>query len=610
MPTVPVYGGPKVAPEPTPQPTVSSKLPEGALGGALPSVAGAVEGFAERAIAAADNLRISEEARALNDWEGSTLYDPKTGAKSMRGTASLSLLESVPRQFDDFANERRRALSSRPQQLAYDQMMAQRRAQVMGWVNDHVGRETARAGDEELEARGVSETRRAAQNKFMVPEVIDNLTKINDEKAARFGWKDNVKTAELSRSLAAMHQGVMDTLLASEEPGDKAAAGIYLSQYESQMDPLDAAKFKGTLREEVVRTGTKAEADRIKAQYSTRAERVAAARDVKGPPEYVDEVVRRVEADWATDQVSQHETDKLNSKTAYKIWQGDDPVGPQLPGGGGVKQLFNPRDVIPAYLWNALTPEVQEQFQGVYEDRFAVGQKASQDAELDKFLRLAEHPATREAFSRMDLWLFLHPLGEANFKLLTSYQEKILKGDLGDLPGRDEVTGIIDHTLRMAKIDPHPSDKTDKGKAEQVAMIRRKTDDYIAYRKREKMPTDHKVVQDYVDSLLIETSDKLRLGSLIPGAALPVDIAVGDIPESIRSTIEESRRSAGIDPTDALVEDVVLRGHGLTPLHSGIRYVPDRARQEIVDELQKSGEAVDPVNIRKKYAERLGAVRY
>jgi hypothetical protein len=478
-------------------------------------------------------------------------------------------------------------------------MMAQRRAQVMGWVNDHVGRETARAGDEELEARGVSETRRAAQNKFMVPEVIDNLTKINKEKATRFGWKDNVKAAELSRSLAAMHQGVMDTLLASEEPGDKEAAGIYLSQYESQMDPLDAAKFKGTLHEEALRAGTTAEADGIRMKYATLAERMEAARAVTGSDEYRTEVEHRVKTDWEVEQTAKRETEKLNSEAAYKIWQGDQSMS-----------LRKPRDVIPPEMWNAMDPQTQEQFQTAYDEQFNANVKAAQTVRYYQIVGLAENEGTREVFSRMNLLNELGNIGHENYTKLAEIQSKLTKGDLGDLPGRDEVTGIIDHTLRMAKIDPHPSDKTDKGKAEQVAMIRRKTDDYIAYRKREKMPTDHKVVQDYVDSLLIETSDKLRLGRLVPGTAAPVDIAVGDIPESIRSTIEESLRSAGIDPTDALVEDVFLRGHGLTPMHSGIRYVPERARQEIVDELQESGEAVDPVNIRKKYAERLGAVRY
>lgn len=258
MPTVSTYGGRKVATERIPgvrktaaeTPTSEGAgLEEARAGkfGALARFGGTVAAVGEEAYKQANIVKQEEARKAdelvllargneLDSFVNKTLYDPQSGALTVKGEASLGLSQRVGDEFEKFSGQIAQRLTSDRQRLAFERMRAQGRQHLDLTLEQHTFSEMQRFAGQELQAKVTNKVNEAMTYATQPQRIGAALNEALDS-IRRFGPQIGMGPEEIKKRIDAtttqVHSGVIDQLLAQ---GHAKAAGIYFEETRGQIN--------------------------------------------------------------------------------------------------------------------------------------------------------------------------------------------------------------------------------------------------------------------------------------------------------------------------------------------------------------------------------------
>lgn len=313
MPTVRTYGQRKVADEPLPdvrRTAAETNLSTGVgVEEAKAGKAQAVEqlgqgltnagaGFA--AIAAEERAKANEAANLeasnkLARWTNERLYNPDTGALTVRGKDAQPLPEAVGGEFEKYADDVANTLKTPEQKEAFAKLRARQGTELDLQLRRHTYGEMQNFYADELKGMVTNATQTAIANAGEPRVVGDNLNAVTDaitKGAKRLGMGPEETKGALDSARTQIHVGVVHRLLA--EGKDKAAATYYAgvkdqvvsgearAQLEAQLETASTQGDGLRSSEELWKTlGPKGENDPINLDQMETAARAKYADDPK-----------------------------------------------------------------------------------------------------------------------------------------------------------------------------------------------------------------------------------------------------------------------------------------------------------------------------------------
>ncbi len=200
----------------------------------------------------ADRAAFMEASVALSNAENSLLYDPEKGAYARRGKDAFDLPNQVLPEFDKEAGRIAQGLKTDRQRAAFQEDMAQKRAQVSRDLNRHEYGERERFYDETDEAlisSSVTAAARAAGNPERIAAEIRKQEAVLNGLAKRKGW-DEAQTAEKRIAIESKtHEAVIGRFLVENRYDE---AGRYLATNATRMpdSAVEAMQRRVMLEEE------------------------------------------------------------------------------------------------------------------------------------------------------------------------------------------------------------------------------------------------------------------------------------------------------------------------------------------------------------------------
>lgn len=262
MPTVPLTRGREIQQAGLPNARVSVDAPTSAFGGG-PGVEQVAQGVSQLTKAAsqiaqaeqekANQMRMLEERRAMNEWETTNIYDPKTGASSRRGKNAFGIPDDLKSSFDAFIADREKGLSNDEQRLAFRQLSGSRWESVSKWAQTHVAQESERAEKLEYDASLESSKERGSTDPRNAPLEVGFLRQQVMQRAKKEGWgKEQIHQA-VQKEESDLHGRAVKKMLAE---GQDSTARHYFDGVKPRLDPDKATEIENWLR---VREKTRAD---------------------------------------------------------------------------------------------------------------------------------------------------------------------------------------------------------------------------------------------------------------------------------------------------------------------------------------------------------------
>jgi hypothetical protein len=584
------YGGPKIDPSALPGARKSAAETFDSEGGGLAlAQAGKDEAIAglgaqaarigtaaagqmiQRARDEADQTALLDASNQLSAAENKLLYDPDTGALTVKGKAAMGLPESVGGEFDSTASTIAAGLTTRRQQEAFARLRSERTQNLDLTLRRHVAGEMQSYADGEAQGAVTNATNAAlanAQDPARVGLELSNATTAA-EQSARIRGLGPEETKHVTDAVRSnIHVGVIENLLTA----DKAkAAQVYFEETKDQISGAALAHVQAALEEGTLRGAAQQQADTIVADGGTVTEQLAKARQIDDP-KLRDAVQERIEHQASIDQAAKRQADETNLSRAYQI----------------VDQTADVNK-IPAALWASIPGEHLGGLRA-YAAALAKGEKPTTDA-VTYYSLMNQAGNDPTEFSKANLLGARNRLDDADFKQLVDIQLAIRKGDREkadhDLAGFRTRSQILDDSLAAYGFDMKDAEKnptSDKAKA--IGELRRLVDDEVA---RAQAPTrnadgtitpgkkvDDKGVQLIIDKLLSkQTGSAGSWWNLIPGAGWVngrswlsgigdttkplIQTTTSDISKADRASIEAALKAAGRPVSDATVLDLYIR---------------------------------------------------
>jgi hypothetical protein len=573
VPTVPTYGGRKVATEALPgvrKMAAETNLSTGvgldvAQGQAdatkWEGIAGLASGAGRMATAAytkmadderqrADEVALLEAENKLSRWEQQRLYDPATGALAVKGKDAMPLPETVGGEFEKVAGEVAAGLNTDRQRQAYEKLKAHHGLNLDLTLRRHVYGEMQQYETRELKAFVENGTQSAVANALEPRRVGEELHKVTAAIATsgpRLGLGPEEIKAAVGAAQSQVHVGVIDRLLSTD---NESAAQAYFDETKGQIKGDVLAKVERALEEGGLRKKSQTQADTIVQAGGSLSQQLDQVRAIEDP-KLRDAVRERVEHEAAITARVTREQEEATLRGVYDI-------------------VDRTQDVtkIPAVVWAGLSGSERAAARS-YADHLARGVAVETDLPTYYGLlrKAGDDPA---AFSTDNLLSYRGKLGEAEFKHLAGLQLSIRTGDREkaekDLAGFRTHSQIVDDSLTLYGIETHESKQT-KGEAAAVAQLRQMLDRRVQAQAEltGKKPTNDDI-QRTLDALL---SQSVKVpGSwwnFFPGGQpffdstkRLIDTTITDVPATDRQQIEAALRKAGRPISDATILDLYL----------------------------------------------------
>lgn len=572
MPTVPLYGGRKVATEALPgvrKTAAETSLSTGvgldiAKGqadatkwegiGALASGVGRLATaeytrMAQEERQRADEVALLEAENTLSRWEQRRLYDPANGALAVQGKDAMPLPESVGAEFEKVAGDVGAGLKTDRQRLAFEKLKAHHGLNLDLTLRRHVYGEMQQYEAGELKAFVANGTQSAVANALEPRRVGEELNKVTaaiTKSGPRLGLGSEEIKAAVGAAQSQVHVGVIDRLLSTD---NEPAAQAYFDETKGQISGDVLAKVERALEEGGLRKKSQTQADAIIKSGDSLSKQLEQVRAIEDP-KLRDAVRERVEHEAAVTARVTREQEEATLRGVYDI-------------------VDKTHDVtkIPAVVWANMSGGERAAARS-YADHLARGVPV--DTDLPTYYALmrkaADDPAT---FSTDNLLSYRGKLGETEFKQLASLQLAIRNGDRTkadkDLGGFRTHTQIVDDSLTQYGIDPNAKPNTPEGAA--IAQLRRMLDLRMQdlSEATNKKPTNDDI-QRTLDALL---SQSVKVpGSwwnIFPGGQpffdstkRVIDLTMKDVPATDRQQIEAALRKVGRPVSDATILDLYL----------------------------------------------------
>ncbi len=555
MPQVPRYTNPQVKSEALPGARVTTERPIEAFGGgqslanvtrASNQISDMAADIAQKERARANQIRLLEERRALNEWEYKNLYDPKTGAVNRVGKDAFGLHESLSSDYDKFTQERKKGLASGEQQAAFDQMAESRRESMSSWVAGHVNRQTQVVEEAEFKASLESSKERGSIDPRNAKSETTFIQQETMRRGQQLGWGQEQLNQALRSEESDLHYRAVNRMLAK---GQDLAAESYFKQVEGRLDPDVATKLTKDLEEGSLRGASQRQALEITAHHYDLNSAMNAV-DKIDDPKVQDATRQRVKERFQERERSQDMSRERQFQNAWNILE-------------ETKSL----DKVPPNMIRSLKPNEQSAM-AARARQLAENQHVSTDwNDYYNLKSIASVNETRDEFLTTNLLLYRTKMADPEFKELVNLQASLRKGDhkaAKVLDGFRTDQSIVSDALNSAGIDPTP--KQGKADATKVALFRRKVDEeIIKVQERSGKKATSLEVQGIVDNLMVQGvtqkgwffDTKKRAFELNAGESL--EIKATDVPKPERMKIEDALRRKGLPVTEKSVLELYSR---------------------------------------------------
>lgn len=496
----------------------------------------------------ANQLKMLEKRRALNNWEHVNIYDPQTGAVSKKGKDALGINDELTKNYDKFLSEQEKDLTDE-QKVSFEQLAESRREHIMGWADNHVAQQISNMESDEYGASLESSKERASTdpaNAAMESTFIQQQATLRGKSQ---GWGPEKIAQEIQKNQSDLHARVVNKMLSDN---NDVGAQKYFDSVKGTMDPDIAVKVKSALEEGSLRGESQRASDKIMSKGKNMSDSLEEARAIKDP-KLRDQTVTRIRQRFSLDDEARRDNiEKLGIQAANIIDQSGsfDKVPPEM--------VTN----MPLSMRSSLQ---------AYARKKALGEEpATNWTEYYDLKSLASAPETKQKFLKTNLMEYRDKLGNTEFKELVNLQSSLRKSDQSadaHLDGYRTDTQIIDDALLSMKIKPHPKPGSDDAK--KIAEFHRAVDVQVAaYAKAHGKKPSNEEVQGIVDNLMVKgitgkkyfglASETKSLFELTPDDT-QFKVSSEDIPDGERQKIEAALKSRGI----AVTEDKVIQLYGL-----------------------------------------------
>ena len=232
-----------------------------------------------RAQIEADQLRLSEEKRAADEWWIRTLTDPQTGAVNRRGKAAFGVTGELLGDWDKFVQERSKGLESDRQRRHYRLSADARRVEILQWGNRHEREQRVVFEEAEFQAGVESAKERASVSPETLETELPWVRQRVQERVNELGLGPEAARQEIQKHETDLHARVIQGMLGK---GQYGPARAYFDRWRERMDPDVRGKVLQAVEEGDFRIQSQQEADRIMALDLTDRERMAEARKLDG----------------------------------------------------------------------------------------------------------------------------------------------------------------------------------------------------------------------------------------------------------------------------------------------------------------------------------------
>lgn len=497
----------------------------------------------------ANETALLKASNRLESWKRERLYNPETGALTLKGEAAQPLPEQIAGEFETVAGEIASGLSTDEQRAAFERVRAQVLASTDLEVRRHVFGEMQEFRANELTA-AISNGTDAAIRSAADPELVAlNLNRVESQMRTnlpRLGVGKDALEQKVADVRSSVHIGVINQLLATDQ--DKKASA-YLEGVRDQiaadkLDDVDKALEEGSLRGEA-----QTRADAIIAAGGSLKDKLAKAKDLD--PKLRDLVEQRLEHQAILDDRAEKVAEEDSMRRGYDI----------IDQTGSINR-------IPAGMWSSYTGATRSAMRS-YAEQKARGVPIKTD--LPTYYELMRQAMNSpETFTQQNLLNYRGKLDEPEFKQLAALQLSIKNGDRADaeksVADFRTAQQVVDDALVGVAIDPNVTVKQDPTKANAVANLRRMVDLRVAdLQATTGKKASSKDVQEIVDGLL-SRQVQARGSWLGAFTAAPffdttkplIETTIDDIPAETKEQIEEALRGQNRPVTDATVLSLYL----------------------------------------------------
>lgn len=494
---VPEYNG-RIQEAGLPSVRISPNAPDGAFDGGsaqlskeIGATSRALVGYVQQETNLADDLRLSEERRAFNDWERVNVDDMKTGVAGKLGKDAFGVYEPTMQAFDKFSSERRRGLATEQQRKAFDLSVAQRREHISDKVTHHQNVQTFRAEDSEIDATIKNSIDTAVSDPNNAKAENDVLKRAINRRAQLQGWGDQEKAAESLKWSSELHKNVIQRFLVDQN--DEAAVA-YLEQNKTEIDPKDYR----AIEQEVQRLSVLGKSQRAAAEFTKPIPVPQEVEGIlKGKAFYFKEPSEEealAKADKMPDGEAKKRTKELIRQQYSDQRRADEErykarfqaATDFLEAGGDITQI----------------PTIGMKLQDINRlkataKRVKTGEPTETDWRLySDLMDMSADVEYRQKFINMDLYEHKEKLSDADFKELKRLQISLRNGEEKAFQRADgfrTTKEIVTSTVKG---------KVAKGKQEAVMrLVDDKVKRYQMYNKGQNPPDSE--VQKYVDDVII-----------------------------------------------------------------------------------------------------------
>jgi hypothetical protein len=259
MPTVPTVQGRSVLPEQIPGVQMLGAPSLEALGGGesrsqvaeqARGMAGDAEqmafGIAMQARQEAEQARLNEEEKILNDYEMGAVYAPEKGALWQKGNNAFGATDRVMGGYGKLVDERSKGLTSPTLKRAYAEMVENRRRGLEAKLSQHEGQQRTVVAEEATSAGVASWHQLAAADPRNAPVALGKIAGLMAERGRRMGWTREVLAQETLQAQAGVHSAAIQKLA---DDGKAAEAQAYYDQVAPSLDERLRAGLKRVVEE-------------------------------------------------------------------------------------------------------------------------------------------------------------------------------------------------------------------------------------------------------------------------------------------------------------------------------------------------------------------------
>lgn len=496
-----------------------------------------------------NDLTVMAGDTALGKWEYKRIYDPETGAYTVKGKDAMGLPDAIAAEFEEQAGQIERGLTNDDQRREFAKIKAQRALNLYGNISRHTANQVEAYHASELQAKvenGIELAVGNATEPRRVEEEADLVVKAIKSSARAMGWGEEQTTQKVGNALTAIHVGVVENLLDNRNVA--AAKEHYEESKELITDPKQRSRIEGMLKTAGVLEGSQTLADKIIAEGGDVDAQLEKARK-QASPEERPHVEQRIEHFEQRKKQQEAEKEHALLGDAYKMLHQGTRV-----------------DDLPPTMLSALEEHIPAL------DSYAASRARGEPIQTDQttfynlMLQAAKNPAQFSS-DALNLLKYRDRLSDGDFQQLTQLKANIISANrkaVDPVLDRFQTTNqAIESTLATYGIDPSPKDETAEAAA--IGQLRG-----MVARRIEALGGDKKVsdteVRDMVNGILaVQDTVPGSWWNIWPGgksftdtSKRLIDVTVEDLAPATRANVEEAMRQQHLPITPATVRDYYI----------------------------------------------------